>query len=198
MVPNSPSLPADTRQPPEVWAVVRELARHPVRSFVTGWNWKAAVLSAILRVPVYVITTIKYGWRAATLAGLVEAVFSSGVAGVYASFTEAVRNAVPQSVVALLLLVVLPAITLGFDGLFHYLMGTPNLVAGISVSLAVSIVSSAFNWYSMRHGTLLIGPQSRPFSSDLTAIPVLIGRFLLEPFALLWRTVKMLCAPAED
>lgn len=174
-------------------SVLRQLLRHPVQSFVICWNWKAAALSMILRVPVYVITTLRYGWRAATLAGLVEALFTALAAGVYAAFTEAIRDAEPQYMVGFLLLVLLPAITLGFDALVHYVMHTPNLAAGVTASLVVSIVSSAFSWYSMRRGTLLVGPAARSFRSDILALPVLILRFLGEPLAFLWRTVKELC-----
>jgi ascorbate-specific PTS system EIIC-type component UlaA len=161
--------------------------RHPVQAFVVCWNWKAAVLSCILRVPIYLITTFKYGWRAATLAGLVEAFFSTGAAGVYASFTEAVRYAQPQSTVAFLLLVVLPAVMVTLDALTHYVMRTPHLAAGVSASIVVSVLSSGFSWYSMRQGTLLIGSAARPFGSDVSAIPRLIVKFVAEPFVLLWR-----------
>jgi len=181
---------------PRVWEVVGDLLRHPVHSFVTCWNWKAAALSVILRAPIYILTTLRYGWQASTLAGAVEAVFSAGVAGVYAAFTEAVRDAVPQSTVATLLLVVLPAIALVFDGLLHYVMRTPNLATGVSVSLVVSVVSSGFNWYSMRRGTLLVGAQARSFTSDLGALPILIGRFVSQPVVFVLRALKLLCVPA--
>jgi hypothetical protein len=185
-----------TKDRPYVWDVMRQLLRHPVHSFITCWNWKAAALSIILRAPIYVATTFKYGWRVTTTAAAVEAVFSSGAAGVYAALTQAIRYATPEGVVALLLLVALPAVTLVLDALFHYVMGTPNLAAGVIVSLVVSVLSSGFNWYSMRRGTLLVGEKARPFGSDLASLPLLIARFVLEPFIFLWRNLKFLCAPA--
>jgi hypothetical protein len=189
---------ADLVDRPGVWSVVRKLLRHPVHSFITCWNWKAGALSVILRAPVYVATTFRHGWEAATLAGAAEAAFSAAAAGVYAAFTEAVRYSEPQFVVGLLLLVVLPAITLALDALLHYLVRTTNLVAGVAVSLVVSVLSSAFNWYSMRRGTLLIGPKARPFTSDVASLPILIARFLSEPFVLLWRALRLLCAPTVE
>src|SRR5262249_36857790 len=183
---------------PQVWLVMQQLLSRPVHSFVTCWNWKAAALSCILRVPVYVITTFRHGWEAIGLAACVEGVFSAGASGVYAAFREDVRYAVPEFVVAMLLLVIFPAITVLLDALFHYVMRTPNLATGVSASLAVSVVSSAFNWYSMRHGTLLVGPGARPFLSDLASLPILIGHFLGEPFVALWRSLKMFCSPAAE
>src|SRR5215469_8439666 len=183
---------------PDLRLVVRQLLHHPVDSFVRCWNWKAAALSCILRTPLYVITTSRHGWQAITLAAAVEAGFSAGAAGVYAAFTEAVRYAEPEFVVATLLLIVLPLLTLALDALVHYLTLTPNLRAGVLLSLAVTIVSSAFNWYSMRRGTLLVGPGGLPFSSDLGSLPMLIARFLAEPFIAVWRGLKMLCASALE
>jgi hypothetical protein len=183
------------RPRPRVWSVMRQLLRHPVHSFISCWNWKAAALSIILRAPIYVATTFKFGWRATTIAATVEAVFSSAAAGVYAALTQAIRYATPEGVVAAILLVVLPAITLVLDALFHYIMRTPNLTTGVAVSLVVSVLSSAFNWYSMRRGTLLVGEKARPFASDIVSLPLLIARFVLEPFIFLWRSLKLFCVP---
>ena len=190
---DQPSSAAPSQERANVWTVLRRLFRHPADSFITGWNWKAGALSIILRAPIYVATTFKFGAQAATRAGMVEALFSAGAAGIYAALTQAIRYAEPEAVVAVLLLAILPAITLVFDALFHHAMGTPNLRAGVLVSLVVSILSSGFNWYSMRRGTLLVGPRSRTFSSDIAALPILIGRFILTPFMLLVRALKTLC-----
>ena len=85
---------------------------NPYAGFVRGWNWKAAALSIILRAPIYVATTFHHGWRRVTLEALVEGAFSACASGVYGAFTQAVRDAQPQSAVACLLVLVLPAITL--------------------------------------------------------------------------------------
>jgi hypothetical protein len=84
------------------------------------------------------------------------------------------------------------------DALVHHLMRTPNLATGVFLSLGVSIFSSAFNWYSMRRGTLLVGPQARSFKSDLIALPRLIYRFVADPLMALWRNLKMLCVLAVE
>ena len=199
MTESLPPLPIDSADGPGVRLVLRQLLRHPVHSFIRCWNWKSAALSCMLRTPVYVITTLRHGWQAVTLAAIVEAGFSAGAAGVYAAITEAVRDAQPEFAVAVLLLVILPTITLALDALTHYLTRTPNLLAGVLLSLAVTVVSSAFNWYSMRRGTLLVGPGGRSFSSDLAALPMLIARFVAQPFKSLWRNLKMVrAAAAED
>src|SRR5271165_6802799 len=71
------------RPAPRVWSVVGQLLRHPFRSFIKEWNWKAAVLSCVLRVPIYIATTFKSGWHAVAVAGLVEASFTTAAAGIH-------------------------------------------------------------------------------------------------------------------
>src|SRR5215813_7675821 len=168
---DQPSTAPFSRDRASVWTVVGQLFRHPVDSFIAGWNWKAGALSIILRAPIYVATTFKFGAQAATRAGLVEALFSAGAAGVYAALTQAIRYAEPEAVVAILLLAILPGITLALDASFHHFMGTPNLRAGVLASLVVSILSSGFNWYSMRRGTLLVGPNRERFRPILQCCP---------------------------
>jgi len=173
--------------------VLRRLLQNPYAAFVRSWNWKAAALSVILRAPVYVATTIHHGWRRATLEAFVEGGFSACASGVYGAFTQAVRDAEPQSAVACLLVVVLPAITLTLDSLLHWAIGTPNLHAGITASFVVSVLSSLFTWYSMRRGTLLVGSEGESFWSDLARLPLLILRFLAEPFGFLRRKARRMC-----
>lgn len=79
---------------------------------------------------------------------------------------------------------------LTIDAWVHYLAGTPNLRTGVAASIVVSVLSSAFNWYSMRRGTLLVGPQAQSFGSDLDRLPILIGKFVLEPLRLVWRGAR--------
>jgi hypothetical protein len=198
MNPDRHLVSADSDRRPEVGSVVRHLLRHPLRSFVARWNWKAGLLSVLLRTPVYVAATFRHGWEAATLAGAVEAIFSAGAAGVCAAFTEAVRYAVPEFAVATLLLVILPVLILALDAALHYLMHTPNLATGVATSLVVSILSSAFNWYSMRRGTLLVGPTARSFTSDMTSLPLLIARFVSAPFVAAWRSLRFQCPPTVE
>jgi len=197
MARNAPIQTA-TKNRPGLLFVLTELFKHPARAFLECWNWKAAILSMILRAPVYLATTFRYGWHAATVAGCVEAAFSVCAAGVFASFTQAIQDAEPQAMVAFLLLVALPFVALALDALLHYVMRTPNLATGVMASLGVSVVSSAFNWYSMRRGVLLVGATARSFGADLARLPLLIGRFLLEPLLFLWRGAKLLRACMED
>jgi len=153
----------------------------PFKVLVVKWNWKAAVLSAAARAPVFLLTTLGHGWRRAGVAVLVETTFRISTAGLFAAAIQAFRNAQPVWAAVLIILVAIPLVSLVLDGLLHAAMGTPSLVAGLAVSILVSAVSSIFNWYVMCRGTLLIGQGASPFWSDLKAFPLLVVGFLLAP-----------------
>jgi hypothetical protein len=156
------------------------------------WNWKAAALSAAGRAPIFLASTYRFGWRAATVAVTTEALYRAGTAGFFAAFTQALRHRRPAWRAMLLVAVVVPAIALALDCLLHLAMGTPNLMKGMLAATAVSAVTSLFNWYSMRRGTLLVGRGEMSFASDLCRMPRLILEFLLEPPLWMLRRYKSL------
>lgn len=173
--------------------VLWRLLRNPYAAFVRSWNWKAAALSVILRAPIYLATTLRSGWKQAALAAFAEGAYSAGLSGVYAAFTQAVRGAEPQGAVACLIVALLPAIALVLDSLLHWAVGTPHLRAGVMASFVVSVISSLFTWYSMRRGTLLVGGEGCSFWLDLSRLPGLTVRFLLEPFHFIRRMARKAC-----
>jgi len=153
-------------------------------AWVRAWNWKAAALSALFRAPIFLATTYKYGWRSLSLAVAVEIAYRVGTSGVFAAFTQAIRDLQPVWCAALLISGAVPAVSLWLDYLLHLAMHTPNLAKGILVSLIVTAISSLFNWYSMCRETLLVGQGQRSFAADLCRMPALAFGFVLEPF--LW------------
>ncbi len=153
----------------------------PFTILVIRWNWKAAVLSAAARAPVFLLTTIGHGWRRVWLAVIVETTFRIGTAGIFAAATQAFRNTRPEWAAALVILLWIPMLSLVLDGLLHLSVGTPNIGAGMLLSLLVSAASSLFNWYAMCRGTLLVGEEAHSFCSDLKALPGLVLGFLLTP-----------------
>jgi hypothetical protein len=161
----------------------------PVVSF---WNWKAAALSAGGRAPIFLVATISHGWHAAAEATLLEAAYRAGTAGLFAALIEAMLRVRPRWLALTTVLAVVPAVSLFFDYLLHLSMGTPNLRTGISISFAVSAITSLFNWHSMRRGTLLIGRGRRTLRADLKAMPRLIADFVIGPPLWVWRGTRRL------
>jgi signal transduction histidine kinase len=159
-----------------VLAIFRAIGRNPYTVLVATWNWKAAVLSAAMRAPVFLLTTCGHGWRRAG-----ETAFRVTTTGVFAAAIQAFRDAEPEWAALGIILAAIPLISLALDGLLHTLLRTPNLAAGMLISLLMSAISSLFNWYVMRRGALLMGRESHSFGADLRALPRLILGFLLTP-----------------
>ena len=159
-------------------AALQGLALHPVQTFIYSWNWKAALLSVMLRAPIFLLATLHHGLRAMTIAVLGETLYSAAISGCYGAFVQKLRNARPLWASGLLILVVLPGVLLWFDYLLHLYSGMPNLKGGILSAAILSFFSSLFNWYLMSRGSLLVGGARRSFASDLRRMPRMVFDFV--------------------
>ena len=163
---------------------------HPIETFVYRWNWKSALFSALMRAPIFFSANLTAGWREATGAVVAESSFRAVIAGVYASCTQALRNASPAWAAALVLTVAMPMVAHILEFLLHWLRGTANLKGSMVASVAFTIVSTLFNWYAMRKGALIVGEGAESLGSDLLRMPRLIMGFILLPFRIAWRRVR--------
>ena len=159
-------------------AALSDLVRHPAQTFLYSWNWKAALLSAMLRAPIFLVATLRRGLETISIAVLVEAAYSAGMSGCYGAFVQKLRRARPFWVSGLLILVILPALLLWLDYLLHRVTGMPNLKGGMVAAGCLSLLSSLFNWYLMSRGSLLVGIPGRSFGSDLKRLPLMLIGFI--------------------
>jgi len=166
------------QSPSNVVAALSCLARHPAQAFFYSWNWKAALLSASLRAPLFLLATLRHGLRAISTAVLVEAVYSAFISGCFGAFVQKMRNTRPLWASALLIVAVLPALVLWLDYLLHLYTGMPNLKGGMWAAATLCVLSSLFNWYLMKHGNLLVGKSGRPFTTDLKRMPRMVFDFV--------------------
>ena len=146
--------------------------------FIALWNWKSALLSLFLRGPIFLVASVRQGWRAAISALLTESIFCVVSAGFYGALVQSLRDAQPLWLTGIFLTLVIPAVFQVLEYLLHWFRGTPHLRLAEIVSLAISGVSALFNWYAMRRGTLLVGNESRSFGTDVHQLPKLILGFL--------------------
>jgi hypothetical protein len=158
--------------------LVAALSCLAVQTFFYSWNWKAALLSASLRAPLFLVATLRHGLRAISIAVLVEALYSAFMSGCFGAFVQKMRNARPLWASALLIVAVLPALLLWFDYRLHLYTGMPNLKGGMWAAATLCVLSSLFNWYLMKHGNLLVGRSGRPFVSDLKRMPGMVFDFV--------------------
>jgi hypothetical protein len=170
-----PGLPYSERKP--LFHALAGLLQHPQRILLL-WNWKSAWLSIILRAPIFLAATFHRGWIAALTAVLVECFFCAVSAGFYGALIQNLRDAEPQWLTIVFLTAVVPGIFQIVEAALHWIRGTPHLRLAESASVLVSAVSSLFNWYAMKRGTLLVGAEGRTFGSDLKRLPRLLLSFV--------------------
>lgn len=162
----------------EVVAVLSDLVHHPVQVFYYSWNWKSALLSAMLRAPIFLIATLRQGFEAISVAVVVEAAYSAAVSGCYGAFVQRLRRARPLWAAGLLIVVIFPVLLLWFDYLLHLYTRMPNLKGGMLGAGILCLLSSLFNWYLMSRNSLLVGKGAHSFTSDLKRMPRLVMEFV--------------------
>jgi hypothetical protein len=148
-------------------------------TIVRLWNWKSAVLSLSLRLPVFVVASVRRGLTATLSAAVTEFVFCAATSGFYGSICQSFRLAEPRWLTLLFLTLILPGLFQALEYLMHRTGGTPHLRIAEIFSCSISILSALFNWYAMRRDALLVGPEGDRFGSDLARLPRLLLNFII-------------------
>ena len=143
------------------------------------WNYKTAVLSALVRAGIFFAATIGAGVEAAIGATLAEFGFRFVASGFYGALTQAFRRVEPQLLGTAGALLVVPALGHLGEFLIHSWRGTPHLRAALTSSIAFTVLSTAFNLFAMRRGALLVGDGERSLLDDLRAMPRLVLLFMI-------------------
>lgn len=165
-------------EPVKVGAVLRQLVTHPWDTLARRWNYKSAVLSSTIRGALFFATNLAAGPEAALAAMWTELCLRLATAGFYGAATQAFRHVEPPIHGTLAALVLLPAVAHALEVLVHSARGTPVLAASIGVSMAFTVVSTAFNLFAMRRGVLVVGADGGSLVTDLCRMPRLVLSFL--------------------
>lgn len=168
--------------PRGVLDVLSALLREPRRELLTRWNWKAAVLSACLRGPLFLFATLSHGRGGALRAMVVELLFVASTNGIYGAITQALAEAQPAAAAMLTTIVIVPALAHTLELVVHTLAGTADAAQAVGLSWLFSIASAAFNAFAMRRGVLIVGAHSESLAADARRLPRLLWRFLVRPF----------------
>lgn len=171
--------------------VFKYIFSHPIEILFWRWNWKAAVLSGVMRGSIYFLTHINLGIRAALGAMSVEFLFRVLNSGASASVSQSFRKADPKWLATLCIMVLLPAYSHTIEYTIHTLNGDQNRNKSILISITFSALSAVFNLFAMRRGTLLVSDEDqKSFGHDLKRLPVLGVQFVIHPFVQIYRKVK--------
>jgi hypothetical protein len=151
--------------------------RRPVTNLFAAWNWKAAMISTVIRAGVFFATNLKAGHSSAVRASLVESAFAITAAGLLAAITQRLRHAQPMWATGLVVWLGMPMLLLSLQSAVHHLAGTPHMKAGLIASFCMAAVGSGFNWYAQRRGILVTGAGAA--GGDLKALPGVVRDFIL-------------------
>lgn len=191
--------------------VFRSLARHPAQ-VISRWNWKSALLGAILRASFYftVYRASKESLLATLTAALVEFSFRFFTSGISGALVQSFRRASPPWLAMMIVTVSLPIFSHTVEFVTHY--AQENLFSSVfaasenkarekafQYSVLFSVLSALFNLFVMRKGVMLVGAgsETKSLGQDLKRIPLLIIEFIvILPNAILksMRTGKILTA----
>ena len=143
------------------------------------WNYKSALTSALVRGLLFFASNLSAGWDAATGAFLAECAFRVCTAGFYGALTQRIGRLEPEARSMIAAMIVLPALAHSMEFLLHWARGTANLELSIAVSVAFTVLSTAFNVFAMRRGALVCGPGSGSLLDDMRRLPRLVRDFVL-------------------
>jgi len=180
-----------------ITGVCLELLAHPLQTIIYRWNWKSAVLSAILRAPIFFWAYLfqKHGVATAVGAMLAQAFFRALFGGVNGSIIQAFRKVQPAWHAVFTIPLVLAAfshvIEFTVSAAYDAATGTHGKGKAIMVSVIISIVSAIFNLFAMRRGALLVKDESgQPFWRDLIRMPWIALEFISFPLIWSWKRTK--------
>lgn len=189
---------ADADDMEEVWDkqilvsdVFRNLLRHPWQ-LLTRWNWKTALMGALLRASFYyTVYTASSESLLVTLTAvsveLVSRFISTGIAG---AVVQSFRRSTPVWQANIIVSILLPAFSHTVEFVTHY--GQERFLYDIfaasensarqrtfAVSVLFSVIAVLFNLFAMRHGVLLVGAgeETQPLRSDVKRLPRMVGEF---------------------
>ncbi|MEP7074944.1 MAG: hypothetical protein ABI878_03970 [Acidobacteriota bacterium] len=185
------TVPEAPPAPRRVIDVFRELVRHPLRAIIFRWNWKAAVLSALLRAPIFFFTYIfkKEGLKVAIGAAIAQSIFRFIFGGVNGSIIQAFSKVEPAwhavLTVPIILAIFSHLVEFSVQTLYDNQTGVNGKGKAITVSVVVSAISAIFNLFAMRRGALLVKDESQQsIWRDLKRMPWLAFEFI--SFPLIW------------
>ena len=153
--------------------------------FIRYWNYKGAVLSGVLRAPIFLITYLvgRESIKLAIGAALVQFIFRFLFAGLSGAMIQSFRRVEPPWKALASILMVVPLIShlfeYGLQFAFAYFTGSgEHTDQAIVRSICVSIFSALFALFIMRRNVMIVGEaESQSLISDVLRIPVLVFEF---------------------
>ena len=137
------------------------LFAQPGELLIHRWNWKAAFFSSVVRGIIFFLANLRSGLWAAAGAMLAEWVYRAVTSGFYGAITQTLGETAPEWHGAVAAMILLPVLSHSLEFLVHWLRHTPHLKVSIISSMSFTVISTLFNYYAMRRGTIVVGKTLR-------------------------------------
>jgi len=164
---------------------------------LTHWNWKVALLTAVLRGLACMAALRHMEHHARDHFGAVEAAFVLVTCGFFSALQQQALEIRSELLAWFCCVVVVPLSSLSCDaGLHFWLDGRDTRQLGV-VAAIYTILSATFHWHMIRNGALIVGDESHSFLTDLKRIPRLTATYFAWPVLSLWRAASALARRDE-
>jgi hypothetical protein len=165
---------------------------------VTHWNWKVALLTAVLRGAACVAALWNMEFHARRHFGIVEACFVLATCGFFSALQQQSLELRPEALAWLTCVVAVPLTSLGCDAGLHFWLDGPATQRLGWAGVIFTLVSATFHWHMIRNGALLVGEEEASLGTDLKRIPLLVGTYFAGPMVWLRKATAANGAEAEE
>jgi hypothetical protein len=152
---------------------------------IACWNWKCALISGTARSLVYLAAMARTGLRGSLSIVLVEMIYVSLTAGLYAGLQQRALGFRSRMVGNLTVVIGVPMLAQILDWLTHRAVGAAAPGRATFAVCVFAIVSALFHLHVMRRGAFLTGHAGRSLLDDFRRMPRLAAGFVLAPVAFL-------------
>jgi hypothetical protein len=164
---------------------------------LTHWNWKVALMTAVLRGLVCVAALWHMETHARNHFGAVEAAFVLLTCGFFSALQQQSLSIRSELLAWFSCVVVVPLTSLGCDAALHFwLDGRQTRQLG-TAALVFTVLSATFHWHIIRNGSLLVGEESHSLGTDLKRIPMLTATYFAAPAIWTWKLASAMIAKDE-
>jgi hypothetical protein len=157
---------------------------------LTHWNWKAALVTAILRAGASIGALWHSPLHAREHFGAVEAVYVLLTSGIFSAWQQQALDIKPRRLSWVIVVLVIPLGSLAADSGLHLWLDQGNMRALGIGALIATVISAIFHWHLMQNGAMLVGENSRSLLDDLKQMPRLIALFVVSPFRWLITAIR--------
>jgi len=158
---------------------------HNPSQFIRYWNYKGAILSGVLRAPIFFVTYLlgKESLKLALGAAFAQFIFRFFFAGISGALIQAFRRVEPAWKALLTILMLVPLVSHLFEfavqfAFAHFTGTNDHTDEAIVRSICVSIISALFTLFIMRRNVMIVGEaESKSLLHDIMRLPLLIFEF---------------------